>query len=170
MLPMSHKIIPYKNTSSKKNNLQTATFDSLNWMGKASSAQIREDAVHPCFPATFTSSIQHASVTNFELKTEYKKVNYDMLVQFRTDPSGIAVESVGLAVTRLLEVWVLNPPGVWMAASCECRVLSRTVHCDRLLTHPEEPYPPLCAIIQSYDRRYISFYFLDSKVREILWA
>ena len=51
------------------------------------------------------------------------------------------------AFARLLRFWVLLPPGAWMSVCCECCVLSGRGLCDKLITHPEEPYRLWCVVV-----------------------
>ena len=44
------------------------------------------------------------------------------------------------------EIVVLNPAGVMVVFSCECRVLSSRGLCDELITRPEESYR-LCRVV-----------------------
>jgi len=61
---MSHRIIPHKNTSSKKKPInKPQLLIRLTEWAKHPVHRYETDAGHPCFPAIVTSS----SVTNFEL-------------------------------------------------------------------------------------------------------
>ena len=44
------------------------------------------------------------------------------------------------ATTRLVGLWVRIPPEVWIAASCECSVLSGRCIFDGPITRPQESY------------------------------
>jgi hypothetical protein len=52
----------------------------------------------------------------------------------------------GSAAARLMGLWVRNPQGAWMFVSCECRVLSGTGLCDKLITRSEESYRLWCVV------------------------
>ena len=51
------------------------------------------------------------------------------------------------AAASLLRLWVRIPPGAWMAACCECCVLSGRGLCDELITCPEDSYRLWCVVV-----------------------
>jgi len=53
------------------------------------------------------------------------------------------------AAARLLRLWVLIPPGVWVGVCCECCVLSGRGLCDGLITRPGESYRLWCVVVWS---------------------
>ena len=48
---------------------------------------------------------------------------------------------------HLLRSWVQIPPGAWIFACCECRVLSGRGLCGELITRPEESYRLWCVVV-----------------------
>ena len=51
------------------------------------------------------------------------------------------------AAAHLLKSWVRIPPGAWIFACFECRVLSGRGLCDELITRPEESYRQCCVVV-----------------------
>ena len=49
---------------------------------------------------------------------------------------------------HLLKSWVRIPPGAWIFACCECRVLSGRRLCDELITRLEEAYRLWCVVVR----------------------
>ena len=56
---------------------------------------------------------------------------------------------LGSAVSVLLGLWVLNPAGAWMFASCDCCTLSGRGLRVGLITRPEESYLVWCVWVWS---------------------
>jgi len=56
----------------------------------------------------------------------------------------------GSAVTRSLGLRVWIPPTAWISFSYLCCVLSGTILCDGLITHPEESYQLWCVWVWSW--------------------
>ena len=55
------------------------------------------------------------------------------------------------AAARLLRSRVRIPPGAWIFARCECRVLSGIGLCDELITRPEKSYRLWCVVVCDLD-------------------